>query len=155
MFLQSTRWTNEKLSRTDEMIHNRTSLMSFERLTILLLRLFYLVRTTFYLVITTYDSYIGIIHIPSQKIAKQKTCETKDIYSYSGLFLKSYMYLRFTSFRSFIFFWYSGAIFLQGQGEACDFVQLVLFIDRLNNKSIFSTFFIIKSDVNIIKKNLI
>lgn len=51
MFLQNTKWTNEKLSRTDEMIRNRTLRKSFERLTILLLRLFYLVRTTFYLII--------------------------------------------------------------------------------------------------------
>lgn len=38
MFLQNTKWTNEKLSRND-ILHDRTPLMSFERITILLLRL--------------------------------------------------------------------------------------------------------------------
>lgn len=66
------------------------------------------------------------------------------MYSYNGLFPKSY--LRFTSFRGFIFFWYFGATFLQGWGDICDFVLLALFTDGLE-KYFFNDFFK-GSDVN-------
>lgn len=86
MFLQNTKWTNENWA-VYEILHDRTPLMSFERITILLLRLlsryYEIIPRTYDLMSQTYESYKKYHHRKAQnnKYVELKACTVTTVSS--------------------------------------------------------------------------